>query len=311
MSVPALVPVTAHALVPSVAASVSVPPPPAMVPLKVGTAAARVKVSLRAPPTRASMLVAFKPSTLAALAPVILQAVALFRPVSVSAPVPPVRLVMALKVVLVLSVPAFVPVMTHALVPSTAANVSVPPPPAMLPLKTTPEACVKVSLTDPPTNALMLVPLMPSAVTALAPVKLKVVSTLRPASVSAPVPPVRLVMALNAVLVLSVPALVPVTAHALVPSVATSVSMPPPPAMEPLKVCTPAASVKVSAAVPPCNAPKPVKPTVPMLPALSPVMAQALTVLAPTRVWATAPVRVSTLTTLVPSVTELVPVAAA
>ena len=90
---------------------------------------------------------------------------------------------MPLKTVLVFKVPALAPVTFQALVPSVAANVSVPPPPVMLPLKTTPDATVKVSLPAPPFKLLIALKLIPDVVTALVPVMAKVFAVVRPVNV--------------------------------------------------------------------------------------------------------------------------------
>ena len=76
--------------------------------------------------------------------------------VKVSSPLPPVRFVIAEKEVVVFKVPVFAAVTTHAFVParlSVAAKVSVPPPPAITPLKVkTFVASVKISVPAPPTR---------------------------------------------------------------------------------------------------------------------------------------------------------------
>src|ERR1051326_3317671 len=133
--------------------------------------------------------------------------------VNVSAPEPPVRLEIPVNVVVVFSEPLPEPSIDQVFVPSVAGGVFPPRPPAMEPLNdATPAASVKLSV---------------------------------------PVPPARLWIPLKAVDVLSVPALLPVITQAFVPSVAASVSLPPPPAIEPLNDVAPAASVKLSAPVPP------------------------------------------------------------
>jgi len=114
-SVPLSPPLIAHALVPLVAARVSPPPPPSIEPVNEATPLLSVKVSAAVPPTSASMLVAFIPSTVTALLPVIVQPVAPFGPVIVSLPVPPVNVSMLVNVVVVLRVPWFAAVTVHAL----------------------------------------------------------------------------------------------------------------------------------------------------------------------------------------------------
>src|ERR1019366_3439046 len=92
---------------------------------------------------------------------------------------PPVRLVIAVKVVLVFNVPAFAPVLVHALAPSVATIVSTPPPPAIVPLKvSTPAASVKVSAPALPTSASIEVAAMPSRLTAFSPVMLQALARL-------------------------------------------------------------------------------------------------------------------------------------
>ena len=253
LRVPVFVPVLAQALVPSVAASVltPAPPPPAIEPLKVVMPAASVNTSLLVPPTRALIEVAFMPSRLTALAPVMLQALTTLRPVKVSIPVPPVKVPIAENVVVVPTVPALAPVLVHALAPFVAASVFAPPPPAIEPLNVViPAANVKTSLLVPPTSASITVAFMLSTLTALAPVNDHAVAAFRPVKVSTPEPPVRFVIAENTVLVLKVPAFAPVIAQAFAPLVAARLSVPPPPAIVPLKVI-PAACVKPSVEVPP------------------------------------------------------------
>src|ERR1044071_6688343 len=316
LSVPALAPLTDHVLLPSVAASVLLPPPPAIEPLDELTPGASVNVSLPAPPTSDSIPVALMLETDTALAPVMLHALPAATPVSVSMPVPPASVWMPENVVVVLSVPALLPEITQALVPSVAASVLLPPPPPIEPLneltpaasvkvsasvppvsvwmsenavdvlsvpalapltdhaltpsvaarvllppppsiaplnELTPSANVNVSLPAPPTSDSIPVALMLETDTALAPVMLHALPAATPVSVSMPVPPASVWMPENVVVVLSVPALLPEITQALVPSVAASVLLPPPPPIEPLNELTPAASVKVSASVPPVS----------------------------------------------------------
>src|ERR1041384_6718863 len=149
--VPALAPLTDHALTPSVAASVLLPPPPAIEPLNELSPAASVNVSVPAPPTSDSIPVALMLETHTALAPVMLHALPAATPVSVSMPVPPASVWMPENVVVVLSVPALLPVITHALVPSVAASVLLPPPPAIEPSnQATPLASRELSVPVPP-----------------------------------------------------------------------------------------------------------------------------------------------------------------
>src|SRR5205085_6550800 len=91
-------------------------------------------------------------ATVPAFAPVRLQACAPASVlVSVSVPDPPLSVAIPLKVVLVFSVPVFAALTTHALVPSVAASVSVPPPPAIDPLNVpTVVASVNRSVHHPP-----------------------------------------------------------------------------------------------------------------------------------------------------------------
>jgi hypothetical protein len=130
--------------------------------------------------------------------------------VKLSAPVPPLRFsipVNALVPLASLSVPAFAALIDQVLVRSLPVSVSVPVPPSIVPLTF--------------------------------PVALSV-------KLSAPEPPVRFSTCVKVVLVLSEPAFDALINHVLVPSVAASVSVPPPPAIEPLKVVTVLCSVKLS-----------------------------------------------------------------
>src|SRR5680860_233285 len=103
---------------------------------------------------------------------------------------------------------------------------SLRPAPSIEPLKVgTLAASVKVSATAPPTKASTEVMLMPEVVTAFAAVMLKALAVARPVRVSVLVPPVRVVIALKTV-PFKVPAVGPVTTHALVPSVAAKVLVP-------------------------------------------------------------------------------------
>ena len=153
-----------------------------------------MKLSVPVPPTSASIAVAFMPDTLTAFAPVMLQLLPPATPVKVSLPVPPVRLVMPLNVVVVFSVPAFAPVTCHAFVPSVAATVSVPapPPPPIEPLNVaTPLPKVKLSVPVPPTSASIPVKLVTRPVTlpAFAPLTTNASPPLFPVRLSLPVPP--------------------------------------------------------------------------------------------------------------------------
>ena len=132
-NVPVFAAVTTQALPPLVAPRVFAPAPPAIEPLNVVTAAPSVKVSAPALPTSAFIEVAAMPSRLTAFAPVMLQALVAFRPVSVSVPVPPLKLSILLNVVDPVSVPALDPVDVQELVPSALDNVSVPLFPSMAP----------------------------------------------------------------------------------------------------------------------------------------------------------------------------------
>src|ERR1051325_8667364 len=240
--VPAWAPLTDHALTPSVAASVLLPPPPAIEPLNELSPAASVNVSVPAPPTSDSIPVALMLETDTAFAPEILHALPAATPVNVSMPVPPASVWMSENAVDVLSVPALLPVITQALGPLVAASVLLPPPPMIEPLKVvTPAASVNVSAPVPPTSDSIPVALMLETDTAFAPVMLQALPAATPVSVSVPVPPASFWMPEKLVVALSVPALFPVITHALVPSVAARELLLPPPAIEPLNDVTPAA----------------------------------------------------------------------
>src|ERR1044071_4829359 len=244
--VPALAPLTDHALTPSVAASVLLPPPPAIEPLNELSPAASVNVSVPAPPTSDSIPVALMLETDTAFAPEILHALPAATPVNVSMPVPPASVWMSENVVVALSVPALFPEITQTLVPWVPAGVWLPPPPPIEPLSDlTPVPSVKLSV---------------------------------------PVPPVSVWMSENAVDVLSVPALAPLTDHVLLPSVAASVLLPPPPAIEPLDELTPGASVNVSLPAPPTSDSIPVALMLETDTALAPVMLHALPAATPVSV---------------------------
>src|SRR5690348_12795136 len=214
--VPESPPLMAQVLVPSVAARVLLPVPPAMVPPKLPTPLARVNVSL---------------------------------------PDPPFNVPMPLNVVVVFKVPALAPLIAQALVPSVAVSASLPPPPVMAPLNDArPEASVNVSLPDPPFRvsmplnvvvvfrvpvfaALIAQALVPSVAVSASlppPPVMAQLNDARPeasVNVSLPDPPFRLSMPLNVVVVFRVPVFAALIAQALVPSVAAKVSLPPLPSM--------------------------------------------------------------------------------
>src|ERR1051325_7151792 len=177
----------------------------------------------------------------------------------VSLPVPPARFWMPLKAVDAFKVPALAPLTDHALTPRVAASVLLPPPPAIEPLnELTPAASVNVSLPAPPTSDSIPVALMLETDTAFAPEILHALPAATPVKVSMPVPPASVWMSENVVVALSVPALFPEITEALVPSVAASVLLPPPPPIEPLKVVAAEVNRNVSAPVPPTRCSMPV-----------------------------------------------------
>ena len=133
------------------------------------------------------------------------------------------------------SLPAFAPLMTQVLGPSAAVRVSMPPPPLI-----DPESC---------------------------PLEVKV-------KLSAPAPPTRFSMPVNAVLS-SLPPFAALMVQVLAWSAPTSVSLPPPPSTDPV-TCAPGARVKVSLPAPPSRCWIPVKACVLSMPVSVPVTDQLL-----------------------------------
>src|SRR6185295_14205884 len=158
-------------------------------------------------------------------------------------------------------------------------------PPLIEPLNVvTPLASVNGSAAALPTSASIEVASMPATVTAFGPLMLQAVTAFGPVSVSAPEPPVSVSMLLNEVVVFSVPVFAAEIAQALVPSVAASSSVPPPPLIEPLNVVTPLASVNVSAAALPTSASIEVASMPATVTAFGPLMLQAVTAFGPVSV---------------------------